>query len=165
MISFRPIAEDSAAAISSQAEEGAPVDPLCGSTPSSGAPPAAAGDPPPDRRQRLPHRRRSLTVGFHFPLDPTLPRRRYHLGIGFYGERGWRAGEVFLDGAKVGSDADAQLDDAATYASMLMQHGSAAADLAGASTRDSVMRNALQIVAAIEDGGPDTELSHLGVEA
>lgn len=126
---------------------------------------AAAGqDLPPGGRQRLPNRRRSLNLRFRFPVDPERPGRRYHLGIGFYGEEGWRPGEIFLRGPKTGSDADAQLDDAATYASMLMQHGCRAEALAHGSTREAVMRVALQIAAAIEAFGPGVDLQHLGVE-
>ena len=61
--------------------------------PSRDASDAAVGHRlPPGGRQRLPDRRRALNLRFRFPADPERPGSHYHLGIGFYGEEGWRPG-------------------------------------------------------------------------
>jgi hypothetical protein len=62
--------------------------------------------------------------------------------VGLY--EGGAAGEIFLRGAKTGSDIDALVDDAATLASLLLQHGYAPHELAGRLTVDGLMRTALQ---------------------
>ena len=73
-------------------------------------------------RERLPHRRQSETV------DLWYDGRRYHLTVGEYNDG--RAGEVFLHGAKPGSDTDLLCDDIGVLMSRLLQHGDAPASLA-----------------------------------
>lgn len=77
----------------------------------------------------------------------TLPQRRYcetfelqHGGnvsrvtLGRYPDG--RVGEVFITGAKVGSDLEASLRDAAVLISLALQHGVPVATMAGAITRE-----------------------------
>lgn len=100
-------------------------------------------------RRRLPDRRPSLTV----EMDRDgLPWR---LSFGFDG--GGRVCEVFLDGAKIGSDLEALADDAGVMASLLLQSGMSAKALArhlgneGGRGAASVLGAALQSAAAIEE--------------
>ena len=73
-------------------------------------------------RERLPDRRRSETV------DLWHGRRRYHLTIGEYPDG--RPAEVFIRGAKPGSDTDLLCDDIGVLVSRLLQHGDDPASLA-----------------------------------
>ncbi len=77
----------------------------------------------PTPRRRLPNRRpsetRTLNVGNH----------RFHASVGFDPTTG-RPCEVFLDGAKHGSELAFVLDDAAVTLSISLQHGISAATLA-----------------------------------
>ena len=73
-------------------------------------------------RERLPDRRQSETV------DLWHGRRRYHLAIGEYPDG--RPAEVFLHGAKPGSDTDLLCDDIGVLMSRLLQHGDDPASLA-----------------------------------
>lgn len=54
--------------------------------------------------------------------------RAFELGVGF--DAAGRVRELFLDGHKSGTDMEALLDDAAVLASLALQHGAAAGDLA-----------------------------------
>ncbi len=73
-------------------------------------------------RERLPDRRQAETV------DLQYGGRRYHLTIGQYDDG--RPGEVFLHGAKPGSDTDLLCDDIGVLISRLLQHGDDPAVLA-----------------------------------
>ena len=73
-------------------------------------------------RRRLPDRRQSVTV------DMWHGERRYHLTIGEYPNGS--PGEVFLHGAKPGSDTDLLCDDIGVLISRLLQHGDSPAALA-----------------------------------
>ncbi len=66
-------------------------------------------------RERLPDRRQAET------LDLWHSGRRYHLTIGEYPDGS--PGEVFIHGAKPGSDADLLCDDIGVLISRLLQHG------------------------------------------
>ncbi len=66
-------------------------------------------------RERLPDRRQAET------LDLWHGGRRYHLTIGEYPDG--RPGEVFIHGAKPGSDTDLLCDDIGVLISRLLQHG------------------------------------------
>ena len=73
-------------------------------------------------RERLPDRRQSETV------DLWHGGRRYHVTIGQYDDD--RPGEVFLHGAKPGSDVDLLRDDIGVLMSRLLQYGDDPASLA-----------------------------------
>ncbi len=73
-------------------------------------------------RERLPDRRQADT------LDLYYQGRRFHLTIGEYNDG--RPGEVFLHGAKPGSDTDLLCDDIGVLISRLLQHGDDPASLA-----------------------------------
>ena len=66
-------------------------------------------------RERLPNRRPSDVFGMEFG------DKHYEVGVGFYDDG--RPGEVFVKGAKTGSDLDALFDDASVLLSFLLQHG------------------------------------------
>ncbi len=66
-------------------------------------------------RERLPDRRQAET------LDLWHGGRRYHLTVGEYPDG--RPGEVFIHGAKPGSDTDLLYDDVGVLISRLLQHG------------------------------------------
>ena len=66
-------------------------------------------------RERLPDRRQAET------LDLWHGDRRFHLTIGEYPDG--RPGEVFIHGAKPGSDTDLLYDDVGVLVSRLLQHG------------------------------------------
>ena len=73
-------------------------------------------------RERLPERRQAET------LDLWHGGRRFHVTIGQYDDG--RPGEVFLHGAKPGSDVDLLCDDIGVLVSRLLQHGDSPASLA-----------------------------------
>ncbi len=66
-------------------------------------------------RERLPDRRQAETV------DLWHGDQRYHLTVGEYSDG--RPGEVFIHGAKPGSDTDLLCDDIGVLISRLLQHG------------------------------------------
>ncbi len=66
-------------------------------------------------RKRLPDRRQAETV------DLWHGDRRFHVTIGQYDDG--RPGEVFIHGAKPGSDTDLLCDDIGVLISRLLQHG------------------------------------------
>ena len=70
-------------------------------------------------RERLPDRRQAETV------DLWHGDRRFHLTIGEYPDG--RPGEVFIHGAKPGSDTDLLCDDIGVLISRLLQHGDSSA--------------------------------------
>jgi ribonucleoside-diphosphate reductase alpha chain len=69
-------------------------------------------------RDRLANRRQVSTVSL---VWPPFSGSRYHVTIGEY-EDG-RPGEVWIHGAKVGSEFDGMLDDASILLSVLIQVG------------------------------------------
>ncbi len=73
-------------------------------------------------RERLPDRRQAGT------LDLWHGGRRYHLTVGEYNDG--RPGEVFIHGAKPGSDTDLLCDDIGVLVSRLLPHGDSPAALA-----------------------------------
>lgn len=74
------------------------------------------------KRTRLPNRRPSIAATIDWQGKTWL------LGTGF--DRGGKVREVFLNGPKIGSDAEALLADACVVISLLLQHGLAAPELA-----------------------------------
>lgn len=72
-------------------------------------------------RERLPNRRHSETV------DLWYGGQRYHVTVGRYPDG--RVAEVFLSGAKSGSDVDGLCADLGVLVSRLLQHGDTPASL------------------------------------
>ncbi len=68
-------------------------------------------------RKRLPNRRPAETHDLRFGPDDA----RHHVTVGFFGDD--RPGEIFLHGARVGSDADGLHADVGVLLSRLLQHG------------------------------------------
>ncbi len=66
-------------------------------------------------RKRLPDRRQVETISLHYG------GRRFHLSVGKYDDG--QPGEVFIHGAKPGSDTDLLYDDIGVLFSRLLQHG------------------------------------------
>lgn len=66
-------------------------------------------------REPLPNRRQCMTVPFEHNGV------KYYATAGFYPD--WRFGEVFISGAKVGSDSEAAAHAAAIAASLAIQNG------------------------------------------
>lgn len=92
-------------------------------------------------RVELPLRRESVLQTFeHDNAEHTV-------GIGFYPDG--RLGELFLDSAKIGSDVQTMLDDAAVSISRNLQHGDSIRKLAAAFTKGGLIRRALEIAAEI----------------
>lgn len=79
--------------------------------------------PPWALRERLPNRRHSKTA------DMWHRDKRYHLTVGFYSNN--RPGELFIHGAKPGSDVDLLCDDIGVLISRLLQHGDTPDAIAG----------------------------------
>ena len=73
-------------------------------------------------RERLPTRRPSETS------DMWFGGQRYHVTVGRYPDG--RVAEVFLSGAKSGSDVDGLCADVGVLVSRLLQHGDTPASLA-----------------------------------
>ncbi len=73
-------------------------------------------------RERLPDRRQAET------LDLWHGDRRYHLTVGEYPDGS--PGEVFIHGARPGSDTDLLCDDIGVLLSRLLQYGDNPASLA-----------------------------------
>jgi hypothetical protein len=69
-------------------------------------------------RDRLANRRQVSTVSL---VWPPFSGSRYHVTIGEY--KDGRPGEVWIHGAKVGSEFDGMLDDASILLSVLIQIG------------------------------------------
>jgi hypothetical protein len=76
-------------------------------------------NPPMTDRTPLPQRRHSET----FELEHGGQRRKYSVTLGYYGGPGSKVGEVFVTGAKAGSEAEANARDAAILLSLALQHG------------------------------------------
>ncbi len=90
-------------------------------------------------RRLLPDRR--LSPGAEFEHAGRI----YHMTVGLYPDG--RPGELFVRGPKTGSHQDALIDDAATLASLCLQMGVPADDLARRLTVDGLMRRALSLAA------------------
>ena len=104
-------------------------------------------------RQRLPNRRLAVTH------DLDIGGRRYQATVGL--DERCRPRELFLAGAKAGSDMAAVLADLAVGVSVALQHGVAAEAMAvsvgraGAPpTAISIVGAALDLLAAYERGAP-----------
>jgi len=98
-------------------------------------------------RQRLPDRRITITERV------TWQGRSWHVSIGF--DAAGRAREIFLAGAKAGSEMDAIANDAAVLASMMLQAGGDPAAIARSMGRigpapASIVGLALDCAAAVE---------------
>ncbi len=78
-------------------------------------------------RKRLPNRRRSVTH------EITIEGKVYAVTFGYYPDSG--IAEVFIAGAKTGSEMDAMLSDGAILASLALQHGTPPAALAKTMSR------------------------------
>lgn len=79
-------------------------------------------------RRRLPARRRAVL------LTADHQAATYEVGLGFYDDG--TPGELFISGARTGSDIAALLADAAVLVSRALQHGDDLADLAKAMGRE-----------------------------
>jgi hypothetical protein len=76
-------------------------------------------------RARLPNRRLHVT-------ESILDQRGKPLTVGMGFDDEGRCREIFVDGDQSGSDREYVLDDAATIASIALQHGAAVTELAAA---------------------------------
>ena len=94
-------------------------------------------------RKRLPTRRQCETT------DLWHGGQRYHLTVGEYNDGS--PGEVFIHGAKPGSDVDLLLDDIAVVVSRLLQHGDAPAALAVGLGKLGDGKSSASIIGAIAD--------------
>lgn len=119
------------------------------SSPLSGAPAGGDSDHTLGRRRPLPYRRLSIYEDFKF-IDPQGNERFHTVGIGFYDDA--TPGEIFLDGAKVGTEMKTIMDDAAISISRNLQCGATLNELADAFTRRGLLRRALKV--AIEATNP-----------
>ena len=81
-------------------------------------------------RSVLPQRRRSETFELRWGKQNTV----FAITIGFYDDGS--PGEVFISGAKAGSDLDAASRDNAVLLSIALQHGVPLQVMAGAVTRE-----------------------------
>jgi hypothetical protein len=88
-------------------------------------------------REKLPNKREGETVKLRFGAH----RHAYHVTTGYYADG--RIGEVFVNGGKAGSEAEALARDGAVLISIGLQHGVPLATM-----RDAVTRN--------RDGSPQT---------
>ena len=94
-------------------------------------------------RERLPTRRQCETINLHYN------GQRYHLTIGEYDDG--RPGEIFLHGAKPGSDTDLLCDDIGVLISRLLQYGDDPASLASGMGRLGDGTTAASLVGAVVD--------------
>jgi hypothetical protein len=100
-------------------------------------------------RHGLPQRRPCDT------LDLRVGSQLYQVTVGFYANGG--VGEVFVAGAKCGSDLDAVMRDAAILLSLALQYGVPVETIAHAITRES-NGSASSIIGAVVDRLPILEL-------
>lgn len=86
-------------------------------------------------RTVLPNRRpcETVTIG-------GLDGRPIDICVGY--DQSGRVREIFADGHKIGSDADAALDDGLVMASILLQHGVSVSELSRHIGRESIVRDA-----------------------
>ncbi len=94
-------------------------------------------------REHLPDRRQAET------LDMWHGGRRYHLTVGEYPDG--QPGEVFIHGAKPGSDTDLLCDDIGVVISRLLQHGDSPAALAAGLGKLGNGQGPASLVGAIAD--------------
>ncbi len=94
-------------------------------------------------RERLPDRRQSETLDLHYG------GRRFHLTVGEYNDG--RLGEVFIHGAKPGSDTDLLCDDIGVLVSRLLQFGDDPASLSLGVGRLGDGKSAASIIGAVAD--------------
>ena len=94
-------------------------------------------------RQRLPDRRRAVI------FDVVHEGARYSVGIGLYDDN--RLGEVFLSGAKTGSDLDGLLADVGVLLSRSLQHGDSVEALARSMSRLGAAPAPASIIGAVLD--------------
>ncbi len=92
-------------------------------------------------RERLPDRRQAETV------DLWHGGQRYHLTVGEYPSG--KPGEVFIHGAKPGSDTDLLCDDIGVLISRLLQHGDTPAALAAGLGRLGDSQGPASLIGAI----------------
>ena len=95
-------------------------------------------------RRRLPHRRPSNII------ELVHDGHAYTVSVGFDPRNGW-VGEVFTDGAKVGSTMDGILDDACIALSLLLQHGAEPSALASSMGRLGDGTSPASIIGALAD--------------
>ena len=95
------------------------------------------------KRERLPDRRQSVLLGLEHQGT------QYSLSVGFF-DNG-KPGEVFLSGAKVGSDVDGLLADLRVLLSRALQHGDNVAELSTGMGRLGSGEAPASIVGAILD--------------
>jgi len=94
-------------------------------------------------RRRLPNRRESQTREFRYGDD----NGRFFVTVGSYPDD-QQPGELFLSGAKVGSDTDGVLADAGVLISRLLQFGDRLEDIAAGMGRLSNGRSPISIIGA-----------------
>ena len=94
-------------------------------------------------RDRLPARRQSETV------DLWHGGQRYHVTVGQYPDG--RVGEVFLSGAKSGSDVDGLCADVGVLVSRLLQHGDTSASMASGMGRLGDRKTPASFAGAVVD--------------
>lgn len=96
-------------------------------------PSASPSSDPEGRRIRLPNRRASALEEIEF-LPPSGKLQRYTAGVSFNLATG-KPKEIFLSGAKVGTEMDALIGDTATIVSVAMQYGVPAEAMAASVAR------------------------------
>ena len=94
-------------------------------------------------RERLPNRRQSVLLGLEHQ------GARYSLSVGFF-DNG-KPGEVFLSGAKVGSDVDGLLADLGVLLSRALQHGDSIEELAAGMGRLGDGSTPVSIIGSVLD--------------
>lgn len=85
-------------------------------------------------RIELPNRRPSVCEPMIYPARSDPKAQTFVVGVGF--DLSGRAREVFLSGYKIGSDAEANIQDACVLMSLLYQHGVDPAQLADQLSRE-----------------------------
>jgi hypothetical protein len=85
-------------------------------------------------REELPARRGSVTVDF-VHTNPALAQTEYTAMLGYYDDG--RLGEIFINSAKVGTDVDVQVKDAAKLLSFAFQYGVPLEELRATMTRSA----------------------------
>ena len=96
-----------------------------------------------NNRERLPNRRYAETV------NVEVAGNEYQLGIGYFPSG--RIGEVFITGAKLGSDMHGLLADLGVVISRLFQHGDTPASLAAGMARLGDGSTPASIIGTIAD--------------
>ena len=94
-------------------------------------------------RERLPNRRPSAL------LTVEHAGRTYEVAVGLYPDA--RPGEVFVSGAKTGSDTDGLLDDVGILISRALQHGDSVEALASGMGRLGDGKTPTSIIGAVLD--------------